>query len=167
MKRDFRRLLKNEGAVAPVIGIVLVVAITVILAAVIGGFVLGIGGQVSETAPQASLSVESIDNATNSIILEHEGADPIDAGETTIRVDIGGSTVNFDGDTVVTEATLRTADTANITTSNGTAASVQFDGVLVYTTTATTVQMMTGDDFTVTLIDRSSGQVIAETSGTV
>lgn len=167
MKGEVRRLLKNEDAVAPVIGIVLVVAIAVVLATVIGAFVLGIGGQVSEKAPQASLGVESVDTTTNSIILKHEGADPIAAAETRIRVDIGSDTVNFDGETVVTEVSLTAGETANITTSNGTAAFVQFDGVLVYNTTATTVQLTSGDDYTITFIDRVSGQVIAEKTGTI
>ncbi|MDZ7850011.1 MAG: type IV pilin N-terminal domain-containing protein [Halodesulfurarchaeum sp.] len=41
---------------SPVIGVILMVAITVILAAVIGSFVLGIGGDV-EATPTASLSI--------------------------------------------------------------------------------------------------------------
>jgi len=40
---------KGEDAVSPVIGVILMVAITVILAAVIGAFVFGMGGSVSKT----------------------------------------------------------------------------------------------------------------------
>jgi len=40
---------KEENAVSPVIGVILMVAITVILAAVIGAFVFGMGGSVSRT----------------------------------------------------------------------------------------------------------------------
>lgn len=46
----------DDRGVSPVIGVILMVAITVILAAVIGTFVLGLGNQVSNTAPQASFS---------------------------------------------------------------------------------------------------------------
>ena len=42
-------LTKGEDAVSPVIGVILMVAITVILAAVIGAFVFGMGGSVSKT----------------------------------------------------------------------------------------------------------------------
>jgi flagellin-like protein len=51
--------LKAEGnrAVSPVIGVILMVAITVILAAVIGAFVLEIGDQ-QETAPSTSFDIE-------------------------------------------------------------------------------------------------------------
>lgn len=41
-------LFNDDSAVSPVIGVILMVAITVILAAVIGTFVLGLGDQVSE-----------------------------------------------------------------------------------------------------------------------
>ena len=40
---------KNEDAVSPVIGVILMVAITVILAAVIAAFVFGMAGSVSKT----------------------------------------------------------------------------------------------------------------------
>jgi len=42
-------LTKGEDAVSPVIGVILMVAITVILAAVIGAFVFGMGSGVSKT----------------------------------------------------------------------------------------------------------------------
>ena len=40
---------KNEEAVSPVIGVILMVAITVILAAVIAAFVFGMAGNVTKT----------------------------------------------------------------------------------------------------------------------
>ncbi|MCY4732257.1 type IV pilin N-terminal domain-containing protein [Natronomonas gomsonensis] len=43
----------DNRAVSPVIGVILMVAITVILAAVIGTFVLGLGDQVQQTSPNA------------------------------------------------------------------------------------------------------------------
>ncbi|MEF8887928.1 MAG: type IV pilin N-terminal domain-containing protein, partial [Haloarculaceae archaeon] len=42
----------EDRGVSPVIGVILMVAITVILAAVIATFVLGLGEQVSQTSPQ-------------------------------------------------------------------------------------------------------------------
>ena len=55
---EVRNLLKDDDAVSPVIGVILMVAITVILAAVIATFVLGLGEQVSSTAPQASFTFD-------------------------------------------------------------------------------------------------------------
>ena len=61
---QFKQLLKDDDAVSPVIGVILMVAITVILAAVIGTFVLGLGEQVQSTSPQASFNFE-LDQSTD------------------------------------------------------------------------------------------------------
>jgi flagellin-like protein len=58
LSRAVRDLFDDERAVSPVIGVILMVAITVILAAVIATFVLGLGSQVSDTAPQASFDFD-------------------------------------------------------------------------------------------------------------
>ena len=50
---QFKQLLADDDAVSPVIGVILMVAITVILAAVIGTFVLGLGEQVQDTSPNS------------------------------------------------------------------------------------------------------------------
>ncbi len=60
---------KDDSAVSPVIGVILMVAITVILAAVIGTFVLGLGQNVQENA-QAGVTFDSNaaeDNITVSV----------------------------------------------------------------------------------------------------
>jgi flagellin-like protein len=62
---QLKKLFKQDDAVSPVIGVILMVAITVILAAVIATFVLGLGEQVSETAPQASFSFDFEENPDN------------------------------------------------------------------------------------------------------
>jgi archaeal type IV pilus assembly protein PilA len=43
------KFTKNEDAVSPVIGVILMVAITVILAAVIAAFVFGMAGNINKT----------------------------------------------------------------------------------------------------------------------
>jgi flagellin-like protein len=53
-----KQLLNDDDAVSPVIGVILMVAITVILAAVIATFVLGLGEQISETSPNTSFSFD-------------------------------------------------------------------------------------------------------------
>lgn len=52
----------DEDGVSPVIGVILMVAITVILAAVIGTFVLGLGDNISSTA-NAGLEVQEDENS--------------------------------------------------------------------------------------------------------
>jgi flagellin-like protein len=57
MVNKFGHVPSENRAVSPVIGVILMVAITVILAAVIGAFVLEIGDQ-QETAPNTSFDIE-------------------------------------------------------------------------------------------------------------
>ena len=78
---DLKKLFTEERAVSPVIGVILMVAITVILAAVIGAFVLGIGGETQET-PQVSLS---FDQDANGLDIEHRGGASVDADELEVR----------------------------------------------------------------------------------
>lgn len=53
-----RTLFGNDDAVSPVLGVVLMIAISVIIAAAIGNFVLGLGDTASNTAPSASFEFD-------------------------------------------------------------------------------------------------------------
>jgi len=61
---------KNEEAVSPVIGVILMVAITVILAAVIAAFVFGMAGNISKTKVVAA-TVQQVD--ANHITATYQG----------------------------------------------------------------------------------------------
>ncbi|MDZ7687349.1 MAG: type IV pilin N-terminal domain-containing protein [Halobacteriales archaeon] len=63
---------KEDSAVSPVIGVILMVAITVILAAVIGTFVLGLGDNVQEN-PTAGVSVDTQANESVTITVVSVG----------------------------------------------------------------------------------------------
>jgi flagellin-like protein len=63
---------RDDSAVSPVIGVILMVAITVILAAVIGTFVLGLGDNVQET-PSAGVQVDREANQSVSFNVVSEG----------------------------------------------------------------------------------------------
>jgi flagellin-like protein len=77
----------DSRAVSPVIGVILMVAITVILAAVIGTFVLGLGDNI-DSAPQASVDFEAGDiGGTNVTNVTHRGGDNIPVSDLEIRVD--------------------------------------------------------------------------------
>ena len=91
----FRRdLFREEKAVSPVIGVILMVAITVILAAVIASFVFGLGAKAPKSAPQAQLTLadagDSLSNTTDSdddvFKLSHEGGESIRCDEIKIFV---------------------------------------------------------------------------------
>jgi flagellin-like protein len=74
---ELKQLFNEEDAVSPVIGVILMVAITVILAAVIGTFVLGLGDQVQNNAPQATFSFDYTVNGEDDIEVTatHDGGD--------------------------------------------------------------------------------------------
>ena len=52
---------KNDEAVSPVIGVILMVAITVILAAVIAAFVFGMAGNIGQTKSVAATASQTVD----------------------------------------------------------------------------------------------------------
>ena len=85
------KLFNDYRAVSPVIGVILLVAISVILAAVIGTFVLGLGDSLSDTTPSASINGEIDDG---DIVFTHQSGQNIDAGD--LRVADTGD--NFDKD---------------------------------------------------------------------
>lgn len=83
----------NEAAVSPVIGVILMVAITVILAAVIAAFVFGMADEISGTRIVAATAQQR--DATRIVVSYHGGQD---AGLlTSIRWDVtpaGGSLIS-------------------------------------------------------------------------
>ncbi len=85
-------LFKDKKGVSPVIGVILMVAITVILAAVIASFVFGMGSKV-RAAPNAQLTLsdheDKIDdtNGNDSILyISHYGGDTLKCDELKIIV---------------------------------------------------------------------------------
>jgi flagellin-like protein len=90
-------MLRDDRGVSPVIGVILMVAITVILAAVIGTFVLGLGNQVSESAPQAQFTFDQTGEAGTSgalVNITHDGGDAIDSADLTVKIAGSDATMN-------------------------------------------------------------------------
>jgi len=81
---QLKQLFTDDDAVSPVIGVILMVAITVILAAVIGAFVLDIGNQQEQT-PQASLTIES--SNSSSVTISHDSGDSLSGEDVVLRGD--------------------------------------------------------------------------------
>jgi len=91
-----KELFTDDDAVSPVIGIILMVAITVILAAVIASFVLGLGQQ-TDTQPQASFGFSYDEGAVaasgaGELTITHQSGDSIKVTELFVR----GSGLNGD-----------------------------------------------------------------------
>lgn len=84
---------RRERAVSPVIGVILMVAITVILAAVIGVFVLGLGEDLGQSAPTATVTIDNASDSGN-ITLEHQSGDTLELGDDDYSILVDGSEVD-------------------------------------------------------------------------
>lgn len=152
------QFLEEEGAVSPVIGVILMVAITVILAAVIAAFVFGMGPP--EQAPQASLraSATTMSDGTDSfsaIKLEHQGGDAVylDAIHTKVLLDgTDVTTVLADADTDALDAgeSVYIFNASSVTYLD--ASNTSIDGDIA----------STGETVEVKIVDVGSQQMIAD-----
>jgi flagellin-like protein len=116
-------LFTDDEGVSPVIGVILMVAITVILAAVIGTFVLGLGEGVSSTAPSASFDFEYKSGegssatctglgSTDAVDISHASGDEIPADQVTISDGSASPSWNDCADPDVTD--ISAGSTANV-----------------------------------------------------
>jgi flagellin-like protein len=119
------RQLGDGRAVSPVIGVILMVAITVILAAVIGTFVLGIGGEITESPPNSNIDFafdgdatavgspcDLTDGGTPGVLtITHEGGDTIDADR--VELTTAGGTADWP-DCSSTGTTISAGDSADV-----------------------------------------------------
>lgn len=154
-------LLRDDDAVSPVIGVILMVAITVILAAVIGTFVLGLGNQVGNAAPQASLTVqdhsatyETADGSDGDkiAVLSHDGGAKIKLSE--VRIVISDS----DG---VEVQRWEPSDTQEFTVNTPSGSELSAGGSWVLVEDSGTF-LIPGDTYTVSVIHIPSGKPVAE-----
>ena len=89
---DLKSALKSfvggdeDRGVSPVIGVILMVAITVILAAVIGTFVLGLGDRVSQASPNANFGFDYTAANNNQVEITHDGGDAVEGGQVKVTV---------------------------------------------------------------------------------
>ncbi|MCQ6962773.1 type IV pilin [Methanolobus chelungpuianus] len=153
------QFLDTEDAVSPVIGVILMVAITVILAAVIAAFVFGMGPP--EQAPQASLraSATPIEGTGgviyNGIKLEHQGGEQIVLASANTRISVNGTVVAYN---TTMDNTFDAGEILYISKASG--------GVFyiddIKNDTASTSIGGTGATASVKIIDVTSQQMIAD-----
>lgn len=133
------------------------VAITVILAAVIGSFVLNLGGSLQQNAPQASYGFDydagsdgtfSGANGEDSVTITHETGDSIEAARLTVSI-------------VGTDAT-----TLSWSSSSGFGGTVQAGSTASFTEDSTDDNLAPDDDVRVVWEseDGSSSATLAESS---
>lgn len=119
---NLKQLFDDERAVSPVIGVILMVAITVILAAVIGTFVLGLGDRVSTAQPSASFQFDYTNQDTagnDSLQVTHASGDTIQAS--TLNASVSGARDGTDN--------VDVAYVANLFGSNGNVAAGDSDTI--------------------------------------
>ena len=147
MYEKLKSLIGEKRGVSPVIGVILMVAITVILAAVIGTFVLGLGDNLQQ-APQAQINAEDASDGSpvtggssaDVLDIKHRGGDSLNTQDIEIRVETPGGN---------SDALLDNADvtaTVNVDGGNGTADIDSDPGTI-----------SVGDTVTVTVTDGGSG----------
>jgi len=120
--KNFRSKLvgsDDERAVSPVIGVILMVAITVILAAVIAAFVLDLGDSVGQEA-QAGVTIDVDESGDGNITMEVTSLG--NADEVDFRSDDFDDAEDVEGMTVGDTETFSAAD--NITADNGTVTAI-------------------------------------------
>jgi flagellin-like protein len=163
----------GDRAVSPVIGVILMVAITVILATVIGAIVLDFGNNAGEQAPSASLSV-SADTANDEIEIEHIGGDSLDNTETELIVEIGSNSQRFEppsSSDVLSVGESAVVDVENSTDGANTDEFIDWnnndavDSAIDYNPGEDTIGPITsGTQITVTIIDTETQRQIYKTT---
>lgn len=116
---------ENEDAVSPVIGTILMVAITVIIAAVIAAFVFGLGTSESK-GPTANIKVNPVPETIGimDMKIQHKGGDRLVSGDWQLSIVPVGQPPAFKasssdfavGDQIIT--TNLTSGTGNYTVTN-------------------------------------------------
>ncbi|MCU4719162.1 type IV pilin N-terminal domain-containing protein [Halapricum hydrolyticum] len=132
---QLKELITDDDAVSPVIGVILMVAITVILAAVIASFVLGLG-DTTNTTPQASFDFDYDQGDTSTtdsfgntgtdglLTITHESGDSIEATQLYIRGSSDSSDVEVATDSSNSPKyssgdKISAGDTINVGVANG------------------------------------------------
>ncbi len=126
----FKKFLRDQRGVSPVIGVILMVAITVVMGAVVAGFVYGYLGDTTK-APNVAMSV--IDDPTTTattLIIKHSGGEDIAANDWKASITAGKeSATDFTYQTDTGAKAISTGTTLVVdedTTTDGAALSAQW-----------------------------------------
>ena len=147
--KHFKKFLRDQRGVSPVIGVILMVAITVIMGAVIAGFAFGYFGTTTK-APNVGLSVID-DPATTgtALLVKHNGGESILANGWKCSITPGKeSSSDFDYQT----------ETGAVAISTGTVLTVTKD------TTNTTPVAIAAGWYHVVAVDIASDAILLDTN---
>jgi len=82
----------NDSAVSPVVGVMLMLVVTIIIASVISAYAGGLSG-TREKAPQVSITAKTYNNST--IYFDHMGGDGFSIDDLTIILDQGDKSIRL------------------------------------------------------------------------
>lgn len=154
---------RDGRGVTPVIGAVLLISITVLLAAMVA--TTSLGHEAMRDPPQASLSVDATPSA-DEITVDHAGGDTLHASQTRLVVTVDGTRATFDA--IPSSAVLSVGSSAVIDIAGDD--EVDWDGDGTYDAYAPTEDadvlpaLTDGDEVTVRLVDVDNEVVFFETT---
>jgi len=144
-KSKIKELVKNEEAVSPVIGVILMIAITVVIAAVVASFAYGIIGGVAK-APNSALVVEDarVSATETNITVIHHGGDTIVGAFKDTATNWSNLMVKHNGKDIIWSGNVTGIDTGNENFESGEELKIKVTQ-LDSGDTITVVYMVTGD----------------------
>ncbi len=93
--KNIVKFLKDRRGVSPVIGVILMVAITVVLGAVVAAFAYGYVGETHKS-PNVVLSARDTPTDNSSLLIRHSGGETIPAADWKLSVTTGSDNItNF------------------------------------------------------------------------
>ena len=109
-------LRSDDRAVSPVLGVALLIAMTVILAGVVGYVALGVDAK-DANAPQANLDFtqRTISGSGETVAMSHDGGDALPAGTIDVKITSGAGTTYTLADSDPT-AKITTGETVDVAT---------------------------------------------------
>jgi len=155
------RIFSNEKAVSPVIGVMLMIVVTVVLAAAVSSFASSTKTQ--DAAPQATFKIASTSQADGYIQLDHLGGDILSMSGVKILIATGSPEisgyVNMSNVTFSPESDyLRPGDSAKIKFQQTSSSSGEPRAT--FKSDELTASILVGVPYKIKIVDSTSGQTI-------
>lgn len=156
-----RQIILNEKAVSPVVGVMLMLVVTIIIAAVVSGFAGGLG-QGTAKAPQLSIGAEAHEGT--GIIVDFKGGDAISGSAIKIKTFIPmgmfkdmSNVVNL---TTVTYLPTNTVDITSQTIQTGDKIKINWADAFAASSYGGYVAPSVGEPVNIEIYDSTSGKMI-------
>lgn len=156
------KFIENKEAVSPVVGVMLMLVVTLIIAGVVSAFG---GGLVSTTSATPQASITSSLTLDDSLVISHHGGDSIDGKALSVKAKIvNGMYADMDFNVILINSTL--PRTGNAVTSGtfqtGDSFKVTWDDTFPQTPGSMySIYPSKGDLVTITIVDKNSGKQIS------